>query len=70
MRLTDQPIWLVRDPGPDSEMCDICWRTTFAGLVDYIRGEKCWSSLHPPRHEPVAPEPLWLDALPRARVVG
>jgi hypothetical protein len=39
MRLeTTSPFWIVEDPGPDSELADICWQTSLAGLLLQFRG--------------------------------
>jgi hypothetical protein len=39
MRLEQtSPFWIVEDPGPDSELADICLQTSLAGLVVQFRG--------------------------------
>ena len=32
------PFWIVEDPGPDSELADILWQCSLAGLERQFRG--------------------------------
>jgi hypothetical protein len=38
MRLNEKAVWIVRDPGPTSELVDIFWETTFGELPKSVLG--------------------------------
>ncbi len=35
---TTEAFWIVEDPGPDSTIADICWKTSLAELENQFRG--------------------------------